>query len=147
MRIVEDIVRVKKESKSDLPKNYSVVKKTAVSTRSEKKIFTKSVKKARSKIKKTKKAKKTIKLEHLVSTDGRLILGMIVVLFIYIFFMWFFLYDGKKDVPASIENTVAELEKEDELSKKEIDELEEFYSGELLEDTIERIKEMSGSRD
>ena len=134
MRIIEDIVRVKKEGKNNLPKNYSTAKKTIVLMHPEKKAPAKNVK--------SKTKKRIIKLENLVSTDGKLILGMIAVLFIYIFFMGLFLYDDKKDIPPSIENTVTELEKEDELLKKEINELEEFYTGELLEDTIERIEKM-----
>ena len=147
MRIIEDIVRVEKGSKGNLPKSFSVVKKTEVSVRSKKKAlvskkkeFQRALKKnIKSKIKRT---KKTIKLEDLVSRDGKLILWMLVVLLAYIFFIGIFLYDNKKDVPVSIENTIAELEEEDEIFRKEMEELDKFYSGELLEDTVERIEKM-----
>ena len=147
MRIIEDIVRVEKGSKGNLPKSFSVVKKTEAPVRSnkkapvsKKKAFQRVLKKnIKSKIKRT---KKTIKLEDLVSRDGKLILWMLVVLLAYIFFIGIFLYDNKKDVPVSIENTIAELEKEDEIFRKEMEELDKFYSGELLEDTVERIEKM-----
>ena len=147
MRIIEDIVRVEKGNRGDLPKSFSVVKKTEVPVRSkkkasvfQKKAFQRALKKnIKSKIKRT---KKTIKLEDLVSRDGKLILWMLVVLLAYIFFIGIFLYDNKKDVPASIENTIIELEKEDEIFRKEMEELDKFYSGELLEDTVERIEKM-----
>ena len=44
MRIIEDIVRVKKEGEKDLPKSFSVVKKTAILPHSRKKTFAKNIK-------------------------------------------------------------------------------------------------------
>ena len=147
MRIIEDIVRVEKGNRGDLPKSFSVAKKTEAPVRSKKKTPV-SKKKAFQRVpkknikSKTKRTKKTIKLEDLVSKDGKLILWMLVILLAYIFFIGIFLYDNKKDVPASIENTITELEKEDEIFRKEMEELDKFYSGELLEDTVERIEKM-----
>ena len=147
MRIIEDIVRVEKGNRNDLPKSFSVAKKSEAPVRSKKKTLV-SKKKAFQRVpkknikSKTKRTKKTIKLEDLVSKDGKLILWMLVILLAYIFFIGIFLYDNKKDVPASIENTITELEKEDEIFRKEMEELDKFYSGELLEDTVERIEKM-----
>ena len=147
MRIIEDIVRVEKGGKGDSPKSFSVAKKAVSPVRSEKKtpvLKKKAPRRAPKKnIKsKAKKAKRTIKPEDLVSRDGKLILWMLIILLAYIFFIGIFLYDNKKDVPASIENTIIELEKEDEISRKEMEELDKFYSGELLEDTVKRIEGM-----
>jgi len=147
MRIIEDIVRVEKGSKGNLPKNFSVVKKTEALVCSKKKasVFKKKAfrrelkKNIKSKIKRT---KKTIKLEDLVSRDGKLILWMLVILLAYIFFIGLFLYNDKEDIPPPIESTIAELEKEDEIFRKEMEELDKFYSGELLEDSVERIEKM-----
>lgn len=134
MRIVEDIICVKKDSKKDLLRNYNAAKKVAASSRSKNKTDVRSVEN---------KAKKVTNLESLISSNKRLIFGIIFISFISIVFMGLFLYNSDKEVPVSVENIATELEKENELLEKEISEIEESDSNDALENIIRRIKGMS----
>ncbi|MCK5084104.1 MAG: hypothetical protein KAQ64_00420 [Candidatus Pacebacteria bacterium] len=134
MRIVEDIICVKKDNKKDLLRNYNAAKKVAASSRSKNKTDVRSVEN---------KAKKVTNLESLISSNKRLIFGIIFISFISIVFMGLFLYNSDKEVPVSVENIATELEKENELLEKEISEIEESDSNDALENIIRRIKGMS----
>ena len=134
MRIVEDIICVKKDNKKDLLRNYNAAKKVAASSRSKNKTDVRSVEN---------KAKKVTNLESLISSNKRLIFGIIFISFISIVFMGLFLYNSDKEVPVSVENIATELEKENELLEKEISEIEESDSNDALENIIRRIEGMS----
>ena len=144
MKIVEDIIRVKKKGKRDLPRNYNAAKKATVSSRFKNKI---SVKKTGEKPRNLlqslaeilQRGKKAANLKSLISSNKRLILGMIVVILVFI---GLFLYNSDKNIPASIENIASELKKENELLEKEISEMEEFNSGDALKNINKRIEEL-----
>ena len=129
MRIVEDITRVKKKGKGDLLKNCNAAKKAAVSSHVKNKIPARKTKE---------KITKASGLESLIILNKRLIFGITVVLFVFI---GLFLYNSDKDIPVSIENISAELEKENELLEKEISEIEN--SDDILRNINQRIEEMS----
>ncbi|MCK4592231.1 hypothetical protein KAT63_02185 [Candidatus Parcubacteria bacterium] len=131
MRIVEDIVRVKKEGKGDLLKNYNTAKKAAVSSRFKNKIPAQTAEE---------KITKASDLESLIILNKRLIFGMIAVILVFI---GLFLYNSDKNIPASIENIATELEKENELLEKEISEMEEFNSGDALKNINKRIEQLN----
>ncbi len=131
MRIVEDIVRVKKEGKGDLLKNYNTAKKAAVSSRFKNKIPAQTAEE---------KITKASDLESLIILNKRLIFGMIAVILVFI---GLFLYNSDKNIPASIENIASELKKENELLEKEISEMEEFNSGDALKNINKRIEQLN----
>ena len=128
MRIVEDIIRVKKKGKEDLPRNYNAAKKAVVSSRFKNKI---PVQTAEEKITKASGS------ESLIILNKRLILGMIAVLLVLI---GSFLYNSNKDIPVSIENISADLEKENELLEKEISEVED--NNDTLRNINRRIEQL-----
>jgi len=129
MRIVKDIIRVKKKGKEDLPRNYSAAKKAVVSSRFKNKISAQTAEE---------KITKASSLESLIILNKRLIFGMVVVLFVLV---ELFLYNSDKNIPISIENISTELEKENELLEKEISEAED--SNDTLRNINRRIEEMS----
>lgn len=137
MRIVEDIIRVKKKGKEDLPRNYNAAKKYKPPPTPPYQEGGKNKIPAQTAEEKITKASGS---ESLIILNKRLIFGMIVVLLVLI---GLFLYNSDKDIPISIENIATELEKENELFEKEISELEEFNSGDALEDINKRIEEMN----
>jgi hypothetical protein len=119
MRIVEDIVRVKRKKRRDLLSNNEA-KKIVYYSRFKDKVLAENAENNK---------RKTISLKNLISFNKRLIFGMAGVLFVFTVFVGLFLYNSDKSIPISVENIAAELEKENELFEKEISELEEFNSG------------------